>query len=289
MHYTGTIIRPPSEADSILLQVTTGCSHNRCTFCGAYKDTPFSIRDDTTILEDILEARSFPVWQDKVFLCDGDAMILPQKKLIYILDMIRKHLPHITRAALYANAKSISRKSDKDLQELYQRGLKMVHLGLESGDDSTLASINKWGDSESIIRESKRIIDSGMQLFVTVLSGIAQKERSLIHAEKTGTALSRINPRFVGALTVMPVPGTVLYDQLRNGSFILLTPEEILLELKTMIACTDMSSGYFYANHASNYLPLRIKMPRGKQLALSQIEDALSGRTSLKPEFFRGL
>jgi radical SAM superfamily enzyme YgiQ (UPF0313 family) len=283
------MIRPPSEADSILLQVTTGCSHNRCTFCGAYKQTPFGIRDDTTILEDILEARSFPEMQDKVFLCDGDAMILPQKKLIYILDTVQKHLPNVTRTALYANAKSIQRKSDSELKELYQHGLKMVHLGLESGDDRTLASINKWGNSESAIQECRRIINSGMQLFVTVLLGIAQKKRSLIHAEKTGLALSQIDPRFIGALTVMPVPGTELYDQVQTGTFQLLSPQETLLELKQMITYTNMKSGYFYANHASNYLPLRIKMPREKQQALSQIEDALSGRTSLRPEFFRGL
>lgn len=290
MHYTGTMIRPPSEADSILLQVTTGCSHNKCTFCAAYKDTPFSIRDDATILEDILEVASVgPAWQDKVFLCDGDALILPQKKLVNILHTIAHHLPHVSRTGLYANAKSIQRKSDPELKELYQLGLKMVHLGLESGDDVTLADVNKWGNAETIITQARRVIDAGMQLFVTVLLGIAPKERSLIHAEKTGVALSRINPRFVGALTVMPVDNTEFYRRLKTGAFSMLSPKEILYELKHMIEHTTMTSGYFYANHASNYLPLRIRMPREKQAALVQIEEALSGHIALKPEFFRGL
>ncbi len=290
MHYTGTMIRPPSEADSILLQVTTGCSHNKCTFCAAYKDTPFSIHDDATILEDILEVASAgTTWQDKVFLCDGDALILPQKKLVNILQTINRHLPFVSRTGLYANAKSIQRKSDPELKELYQLGLKMVHLGLESGDDVTLADVNKWGDAETIITQARRIIDSGMQLFVTVLLGIAPKERSLIHAEKTGLALSRINPRFVGALTVMPVDYTEFYHRVESGSFSMLSPLEILYELKCMIENTTMTSGYFYANHASNYLPLRIRMPREKQAAITQIEAALRGNVSLKPEYFRGL
>jgi radical SAM superfamily enzyme YgiQ (UPF0313 family) len=290
MHYTGTMIRPPSEADSILLQVTTGCSHNRCTFCAAYKETPFSIRDDATILEDILEvASSGLTWQDKVFLCDGDALILPQKKLVNILQTVNQHLPFVSRTGLYANAKSIQRKTDVELKELYQLGLKMVHLGLESGDDVTLADVNKWGNSETIVTQARRIIDAGMQLFVTVLLGIAPKERSQIHAEQTGLALSRINPRFVGALTVMPVGNTELYHRLQSGTFKIMSPQEILYELKTMIENTTMTSGYFYANHASNYLPLRIRMPREKQAAINQIEEALSGRVSLRPEYFRGL
>jgi radical SAM superfamily enzyme YgiQ (UPF0313 family) len=289
MHYTGTIIRPPSESDSILLQVTTGCSHNSCTFCGTYRQTIFSIRDRATILEDIREASTFPKWHDKVFLCDGDALILPQEELVFILETIKKYLPHVTRIGLYANAKSISKKTDIELIRLYELGLKMVYLGLESGDDITLKAINKWGNVESIIKESKRVIETGMQLFVTILLGIAQKERSLIHAETTGIALSRINPRFVGALTVMPIESTELYDQVKTGNFKMLTPNEILIELKHIIQTTNMTSGYFYANHASNYLPLRIKMPREKQLALSLIDDALSGHTALRPEFFRGL
>lgn len=199
------------------------------------------------------------------------------------------YLPHVTRTGLYANAKSIQRKSDAELKELYQLGLKMVHLGLESGDDVTLAAVKKWGNAETIITEAHRIIDTGMQLFVTVLLGIAPKDRSLIHARKTGEALSRINPRFVGALTVMPVQNTEFYHLVKSQTFSMLSPQEILNELKHMLEHTTMTSGYFYANHASNYLPLRIRMPREKQAALAQIEEALSGHVTLKPEYFRGL
>ena len=289
MHYTGTIIRPPSEADSILLQVTTGCSHNRCTFCGVYKNSVFSIRDDQTIEEDIREAAEVFRGKERVFLCDGDALILPQAKLLSILTCIRSHLTNVSRVSTYANAKSISRKTDDELKELFRHGLKMIHLGLESGDDETLFSIQKWGNSETIIRESRRIIDAGMHLFVTVLLGIAGKERSLTHARLTGLALSRIDPRFVGALTFMPVENTALSDQINSGTFTLLTPREIMVEIRCLLENITLSSGYFYANHASNFLPLRVKLPREKPDALAMIDKAIHGTIALKPDMFRGL
>jgi radical SAM superfamily enzyme YgiQ (UPF0313 family) len=165
----------------------------------------------------------------------------------------------------------------------------MIHLGLESGDDATLLSIQKWGNSETIIRESRRVIDAGMHLFVTVLLGIAGKERSLIHARQTGLALSRIDPRFVGALTFIPIENTALSDQISAGTFSLLTPREIMVELRCLLENTTLSSGYFYANHASNYLPLRVKLPREKPDALSRIDKAIYGTIPFKPDTLRGL
>jgi radical SAM superfamily enzyme YgiQ (UPF0313 family) len=289
MHYDGHIIRPPSEAESILLQITTGCSHNKCTFCGIYKDKKFTIKNDNTINADLLFAQKHFKHICKLFLCDGDALIVPYEKLCRLLDSIHEYLPWVTRISTYANAKSISLLSTEQLMELKSKNLKLLHLGLESGDDETLLFCNKWGDSKRIIQECQKAKAAGIQLFITVLLGLAGKERSLIHGEKTGDALTQINPNFVGALSYMPVENTELYSLIQKGSFTLLEPMDLLTELKVMLEHTTMEQGYFYSNHASNYLPLRIRMPRDKAEAIKQIENALGGEILLKPEWMRGL
>ncbi|NLD94052.1 MAG: radical SAM protein [Fibrobacter sp.] len=289
MHYEGMVIRPPSEADSILLQVTTGCSHNKCTFCGVYRDKPFTIKDRAIIQSDLDYASSHFPTNSNMFLCDGDALIIPQKQLLDIFTMIHTTCPNVQRIGSYANAKSLSRKTVDELKELRELGLRIVHLGLESGDDVTLSRINKWGTSDVIIRECAKAQDAGINLFITVLLGIAGSERSQIHAQKTGEVLSLINPNYVGALSYMPVEHTSLEKEIQDGTFSLLSPKEILQELRTMISCTTMTRGYFYANHASNYLPLRIRFPKDKVSALATIDKALNGTIPLTPEWMRGL
>ncbi|HMA64936.1 MAG TPA: radical SAM protein [Chitinispirillaceae bacterium] len=289
MHYEGMVIRPPSEADSILLQVTTGCSHNKCTFCGVYRDKPFTIKDRDLIQSDLDYAARHFSSSSNMFLCDGDALIIPQKQLLDIFKMIRTTCTNVQRIGSYANAKSLSRKTVDDLKALRDLGLRIVHLGLESGDDVTLSRINKWGTSEIIIRECAKVQEAGINLFITVLLGIAGSDRSEIHAQKTGEVLSAIDPNYVGALSYMPVENTPLEKEIRDGTFSLLSPEKILQELRTMISCTTMTRGYFYANHASNYLPLRIRFPKDKASALATIDKALNGMISLTPEWMRGL
>jgi radical SAM superfamily enzyme YgiQ (UPF0313 family) len=289
MHYEGMVIRPPSEADSILLQVTTGCSHNKCTFCGVYRDKPFTIKDRAIIQGDLDYASRHFATNNTMFLCDGDALIIPQERLLDIFTMIRTSCPNVQRISSYANAKSLSRKTVDELKVLRDHGLRIVHLGLESGDDVTLSKINKWGTSEVIIRECAKVHEAGINLFITVLLGIAGEDRSEIHAQKTGEVLSAINPNYVGALSYMPVENTPLEKDIQDGTFSLLPPEKILKELQTMISYTTMTRGYFYANHASNYLPLRIRFPKDKETALATIDKALNGAITLTPEWMRGL
>jgi radical SAM superfamily enzyme YgiQ (UPF0313 family) len=289
MHYEGMVIRPPSEADSILLQVTTGCSHNKCTFCGVYRDKPFTIKERAVIQSDLDYASQHFATNSNMFLCDGDALIIPQERLLDIFTMIRMTCPNVQRIGSYANAKSLSRKTVGELKALRDQGLRIVHLGLESGDDITLSRINKWGTSEAIIRECAKAQEAGINLFITVLLGIAGSDRSEIHAKKTGEVLSAINPNYVGALSYMPVENTPLDKAIQDGTFSLLPPDKILQELRTMISCTTMTRGYFYANHASNYLPLRIRFPKDKESALATIDKALKGSISLTPEWMRGL
>jgi len=289
MHYEGNCIRPPSEAYSILLQVTVGCSHNKCTFCGTYKDKRFRIKDDRIILSDILFAAKYMKRQDRVFLMDGDALIIPQKRLMWILDRIREHLPWVRRVGAYANAKSIKMKSLEELIQLRENGLGILYLGVETGHAQLLKEIRKGTSAENLIKMGRKVRDAGIKLSVTVLLGIAGKERSLDHARATGELLSAMDPNYVGALTVMLIPGTPLHEDFMNGKLELPDERGLLLELREMIAHTHLSRGLFFSNHASNYLPVKARLPKGKQQALDQIDGALRGEIGLRPEWMRAL
>jgi len=289
MHYEGTCIRPPSEAFSILLQVTLGCSHNKCTFCGTYKDKRFTIKDDKIILSDILFASKYMKRQDRVFLMDGDALIIPQKRLTWILDRIKEHIPWVRRVGAYANAKSIKMKSPEELTELKSKGLGILYLGVESGDEETLKKVCKGTSAQHLIKMGRKVREAGIKLSVTVLLGIAGRARSMEHARATGELLSAMDPNYVGALTVMLIPGTPLHEDYRKGEFQLLDEREVLMELREMIAQTNLTRGLFFSNHASNYLPIKARLPKGKQEALDTIDAALRGDIGLRPEWMRGL
>ena len=289
MHYEGNIIRPPSEANSILLQVTVGCSRNKCTFCGTYAGERFKIKPDSIIMEDIAFAARHCKRQRRVFLCDGDALIIPQKRLLNILKEIEKQLPWVTRVGLYANAKALKMKTDEELKELKAHGVGIVYMGLETGDDVTLKKINKGATAAQMIAMGRKAKKAGFKLSVTVLLGIAGPQRSQIHANETGKVISEMDPDYVGALSLMLIPETPLHQDYVSGEFHLIDPPEMLAELRTMIAATDLTRGLFHANHASNYLPIKARFPKDKQRTLQLIDEALKGKVPLKPEYLRAL
>ena len=289
MHYEGMCIRPPSEANSILLQATVGCSHNKCSFCGTYKDKRFRIKDNDIILSDILFASRYMRGIKRLFIMDGDALIIPYRRLTWIFDRIKEHLPWVTRVGVYANTKGIKMKSQEELVHLKEMGLRIIYMGIETGDDQTLTAIRKGADSQRIVDMGKKVKQAGIKLSVTVLLGIAGKERSLIHAKATGELLSAIDPDYVGALTLMIMPGTTLADDLSTGKFELPDNYGLLMELREMIASTHLSKGLFFSNHASNYLPVKIRYPESKEQALHLIDMALDGKVSLRPEWVRAL
>lgn len=289
MHYEGMIIRPPSEANSILLQVTLGCSHNKCTFCGTFRDKRFNIKKDDVIFGDIEFARDNCRRQNRLFLCDGDAMIIPQKRLVPILEQIRERLPWVERVGVYANTKSIGMKTDDQLRELRDLGVKIAYMGLESGDDLVLKQIRKGATADKMIKMGRRVKAAGINLSVTVLLGLGGLKRSLDHARETGRVITAMDPDFVGALSLMLIPGTELHDQYEAGEFHLLGPEEMLTELGAMIAATTLTDGLFHANHASNYLPIRARLPQDKEKTLELISQALNGDIPLKSESMRAL
>ena len=289
MHYEGNIIRPPSEANSILLQVTVGCSHNKCTFCGTYAGERFKIKPDDVIMADIAFAAQYCKRQRRLFLCDGDALIIPQKRLAPLLTEIKDKLPRITRVGAYANVKSLKTKSLEDLRKLKRLGLGIIYMGLESGDDKTLENVRKEGDRAAMIEQAHKVLEAGIKLNVTVMLGLAGLSRSNVHAIQTGEALSEMGPNHLAALTFIPVPGTPLFKKWKAGDFMLPDPMQMLSELRTILKHTHLSKGLFLSNHASNYLPLRVRLPRGKKDALKLLDKALAGNVPLTPERMRAL
>lgn len=289
MDYQGRIIRPPSEADSILLQVTTGCSHNKCAFCGAYKDKRFSIKPDAVVLDDLAYAAEHYAFVRRLFLCDGDALIIPHAKLISLLETIRKRLPQITRVSSYASAKALAMKSDAQLKELRSAGLGTVYIGLESGDDVTLEAMGKYGSAADIVLQGKRAGEAGMKRNVTVILGLGGTARSMEHARATGRALSKMNPEQAAALTLMLVPGTPLFAMAEEGRFEVPDSRGMLRELYELVVHTELSKGLFFANHASNYLPISARFPRDKHRVLRLIQNGLAGEEKLRPDSLRRL
>jgi len=290
MKYEGAIIRPPSEAESLILQITVGCSHSRCTFCPSYKAKRFRIKTFQEIQEDIDEAAQFGRAIERVFLADGDALIVPQPRLREIMDYLNEKLPGLRRVGTYANAKGVLKKTADELRGLKEAGLGIIYLGVESGDQVVLDRIKKGTTYERLLQAGRMVKAAGIKLSVTVLLGIGGSERSREHAVATGRILTEMDPNYVGALSVMIVPGTPLYEEQAQGRFVLPTPFELIEELRSMIAHTDMH-GLFFSNHASNYLPLRVRMPKDKEGTLRLIDEVLVKRDPalLKPEYFRAL
>jgi radical SAM superfamily enzyme YgiQ (UPF0313 family) len=287
--YEGMIFRPPSEADSLILQATVGCSYNRCTFCGAYQGKRFRIKSFEEIKEDIDEVIPYRI--RRVFLADGDALVIPQKELLRILSYLRAKLRGLQRIGIYANAKDILRKDVEGLKALKGLGVGIIYLGLESGDPEVLKRIKKNANVDELIRAGRRAKESGILLSVTVILGLGGIEGSEAHAAKTGEVLSEMDPDYVGALSLMVAPGTPIEKEIETGKLVLPTPFGLIQELETIIAHCQFTRCFFASNHASNYLPLRIRMPEEKEGALKRIREVLRRKDPdlLRPEYLRAL
>jgi radical SAM superfamily enzyme YgiQ (UPF0313 family) len=290
MKYEGMIYRPPSEANSLILQVAVGCSYNRCTFCHSFRDKVFRIKSFEEIKEDIDEISPYgPI--PRVFLADGDALVIPQNDLVRILSYLRSKIRGLERVGIYANAVDILKKSADELRELKSLGLGIIYLGLESGNPEVLKRIRKNATTDQMVRAGRRVKEAGIQLSITVLLGIGGIELSHAHAEDTGKVLSEMDPQYVGALSLIVVPGTPIDEELRSGKLVLPSPFELIRELGTMVAGCNFTDCFFASNHASNYLPLRIRMPREKERALRLIREVLERNdpSLLRPEYMRAL
>jgi len=291
MRYEGAIYRPPSEADSLILQVTIGCSHNKCTFCGSFKDKKFRLRTLEEVREDVEEAKAYARYIRKVFIADGDALVIPQKRLIPIIELIRDAFPKLERIGIYGNTKSILKKSVEELKALKELGVGIIYLGVESGDQVVLDRVCKGTTLEKTAEAARRVKEAGIILSVTVLLGLGGVERSTIHAEETGKFLTKIDPDYVGALSVIIVPGTPLALEVKNGTFEVPNPYMLLEELAIMIKHTNVTHTFFASNHASNYLPVKAWLPEEKEKILKSIQYVLNRKdpSLLRPEFMRAL
>jgi len=289
MRYEGQIFRPFSEANSYLLQCTIGCSHNQCTFCGMYTTKRFRTRTADEIRDDIHDSRAvFGPDVRRVFLADGDAMCLSTRRLIAILDLLNDAFPKLQRVGIYANARDVLTKSDDELIELRSRKLRMLYMGLESGDPETLAAIDKGATPGQVVEAVKRARLAEMSTSVMVLIGLAGVERSLEHARLSAEAINAMAPDFTALLTYTPVPGTALHDLVVSGQRDLPSPRGSIEEIRAFVQALECQT-YFTCNHASNYVPLTGRMPQGKARIVGFLDAALAGRLPMKPEYLRGL
>ncbi len=291
MRYYGTVIRPPSEARSYILQVTYGCSYNRCTFCGTYQNKPFRVRPPEEVLQDIELARQMLPRTRRVFLADGDALVLSVRRLVPILDALDAAFPRLERVAVYANAHNLLRKSAADLELLRRKKLGIVYLGLESGSDEVLRRVRKGTTAAEMVEGVRKARAAGIRASIMAILGLGGPELSPAHAEATGRVVGQMDPEYFSMLALMLVPGTELHRQWQAGEFQLLGPEAILTELRCTIAHLDgLSRCLFRTNHASNYLPLAGTLPQDKARLLATLDGALvQGRSALRPESWRAL
>lgn len=292
LNYEGSIWRPPSEARSLILQATVGCSHNACIFCVSYKKKKYRVRGAECIENDLSQIPLDYLRRTKrVFLADGNALAMETEEMIDVLHVLYEELPNLERVGVYGYAKDVRDKSVNDLMRIKEAGLGIVYLGLETGDDDLLRWSRKGVTSEENIRSCKKIQDAKIPLSITIILGLGGLDASEKHATATASALNEIDPEYVGALTLMTPPGTPIYEMVQTGKFTPMGPFEILEELRFLISNLEVSECIFRTNHASNYLPLRGTLSKDKKALLDILDNAISNpdESQLRPHFLRGL
>jgi len=292
LRYEGNIFRPFSEANSYLLQCTIGCSHNQCTFCGMYKDKKYRERSLGEIVEDIAIAKDSYGDVEKVFLCDGDAIALETDMLLAILKKLYQTFPSLRHVGSYVGPQSTLSKSIEELNALRNAGLTKAYLGVETGDDELLKKVKKGVDSDRMLKAGQNLVAAGINLSAMVLLGLAGKgEVSRRHALATAKICNEMKPQYLAALTVTPVPGTVLYSQLERGKFKLLDPFETLEEMKQIFENITADNMKFIGTHASNYLPVTGTLQKDKQKMIAMVDAVLENRDEslIRPDYMRGL
>jgi radical SAM superfamily enzyme YgiQ (UPF0313 family) len=290
MRYIEPVYRPPSEAESYILQATIGCSWNKCVYCHMYRDKSFRVRELHETLADLREAARLAGSRiDKLFVADGDALVLDMPHWRAILDASREVLPRLRRVSCYATATNILDKSEAELQELRKLGLSLLYIGPESGDDATLKRIVKGATFADHVQAAQKAHAAGMQISVIALLGVAGMERSEEHAHATAELVSAMDPEYFAALTTEVRPDTPLVKLRDKGFFTLPAVPRMLEELRIMVEQARPTAALFRTNHASNHLPLAGRLPHDREPILAAIDAALAGRIALRPDWARGL
>lgn len=272
----GNVFRPPSEADSFILRVTIGCSHNQCTFCCMYKNVQFRVRTSEEISRQIKMAAQYKNLIKRVFLADGDALILKTEYLLDILQEIKEAFPNLQRVSTYASPKSILRKTDEELKQLYAAGLKLAYYGLESGSDKVLTDVNKGVTAAESIEAGQKIVRAGMKLSIMVLIGLGGVADSAEHARESARVVSAIKPSMLSALTLTLYPGSAMIEKVQSGEFVPLNPEQSMLELAEMLSHIKWDNSHkqciFRSNHVSNVMPLAGNIPKDLERLVQQAQ-----------------
>lgn len=288
MRYEGIVYRPPSEARSLIIQLTIGCARNTCTFCTMYKQKNFRIRKLEDVVKDLKESRDTYSYVRRIFLADGDALIVKTPDLLYILSEIRRLFPECERVTSYGAPADVLVKTPEELLQLRKAGLEMVYIGAESGDNEVLKNIRKGVTAEETVEACLKLKKAGIKVSMMLISGMGSRVRSKEHALASAKITSLIKPEYVSFLTLRVYPGTPLYDQVKNGEFQRMSPTELLDELKLFLKNVDSEGSVFRSNHASNYVDLGGDLNRDIPRMLAQIEEAQADH-DFKPDFMRGL
>lgn len=290
MRYEGTVYRPPSEANSLLLQATIGCSWNHCTYCATYHDKQYRVRPLSETLEDIAAAGSaFGDQVRKVFVMDGDALAMELEQWKPILQALSGTFPNLRRVSCYATALNLLRKSEQELKRLRDLGLKLLYIGPESGDDITLKQISKGAGSADHVEAAAKARAAGMKQSLIFLLGAGGAERGVEHATASARLATAMDPEFLSTLTLMLIPSTPIHKLAQTGRFVMPSVEGLLRELRIFVAKTNPRDAIFRCNHASNYLPIEGRLPRDREAILQKIDAALSGAVPFRAEWSRGL
>lgn len=294
IRYEGQLYRPPSEANSLILQATIGCSYNECSFCGMYRDKKFRVRPLDELEREIAEVAAMPGANEmvrKVFLADGDALVAKPKFLAALCDRLNEAFPHLRRISCYASPQSLQVRTVEQMAMLREKGLTLYYLGIESGDDPTLEFLVKGVDADEMVRVANKATDAGVALSTMILLGAGGRERSREHALGSAAVVNRIQPRFVSTLVMTPVENTPLFEQAARGEVDDLSPIELAVELRTFLGALVVSGSIFRSNHASNTLTLSGTLPKDQPRLLRTLDAVLAdpANAPFVPNWMRAL
>lgn len=289
IEYDPPVYRPPGEWRSFLVQATIGCSHNGCTFCGMYKGKKFRIRPMDDIIGDIREAAAFYNQYEKVFLCDGDAIVMKTEDLLEIIGEIKKDFPHCRLISTYAGPRSTLSKNPEELKILHEAGLGRAYLGIETGMEALLKSTNKGVSRAEMLEAGLRLRNAGIDLWGIILIGLGGKPLSMENARETAKLINEMQPNHLSAMNYTPVEGTKLGNQALRGEFQVLSAKESLMETAELIRNLEVSGMHFTSDHASNYLPLKGTLNEDRDKLLRLIDGAIGGKVAVRSEASRGL
>lgn len=286
MEYEGNVYRPPSEARSLIVQATVGCSHNKCTFCNMYKDDRFKIKSYDEIRKDLDEMAGYYKEARRIFLADGDALIIKTEELSKIVKYCYEIFPHLERVGIYASAQSVLIKSDEELKNLKDSGIGIAYLGVETGSDKVLKYVNKGVNSADMSRAATRLKKSGITLSVMILLGLGGKSMSDEHVKGSVEIINKINPDFLSFLTLLIPEGTRLYEDVEKGLFIPNSPDDDVREIRDIINGLDVRGCIVRSNHASNYVSVRGVLNEDKEMILEKLNTFLEDREVFEKTIF---